>query len=169
MSISEKCARFDLDEFFLAASDEDFSAIMIITPRQNICFSTYVHPAGASEIMEEVYGEDFYFDSNDYWPDIVNDYGCVAIQLLKRGFVIVNLPKVINQFQYDELFKLHQEMIRINGEIRKLGEEPVELHSNVFSRGRSLSLGRALMVYKRSRVREFEPLDEKIIKKNVKK
>ena len=47
MSISEKCAKFNFDDFFLDESDEDFSAIMIVTPRQNVCFVTEYHEEGA--------------------------------------------------------------------------------------------------------------------------
>lgn len=33
MSIEQKCGSFDFDKFFFDESDNDFSAIMIITPR----------------------------------------------------------------------------------------------------------------------------------------
>lgn len=168
MSISEKCAKFNFDDFFLDESDEDFSAIMIVTPRQNVCFVTEYHEEGAEEIMNGIYDDGFDFSYEDYWPEIVNDYGCVAIQLLKRGFVIVNLPLIINQFQYDELFNFYQNMLKINGELRKLGESSVELHSNVFSNGQNLPFGRALMAYKKGRVREFEPIDEQLVNESVK-
>lgn len=167
MDIGKKCAKFDFGKFFFDESDDEFSAIMIITPRQNICFSAEYHAKGAAEIMSEVYGENFDFSSEDYWPEIVNEYGCVAVQILKRGFVIVNFPSVVNEFQFNELFDFYQKLMKVNNELRKKGEEPLEFHSNVFSGGNNLSFGRALMAYKK-RVTEFEPREEKMVEKNVK-
>ena len=107
------------------------------------------------------------FSSEDYWPEIVNGYGCVAVQILKRGFIIVNFPKVINNFQFTELFDFYQRLLKVNGRLWKSGEEEIDFHSNVFSNNGNLSFGRALMAYK-NKIIEFDSREEKIIEKNVK-
>ena len=45
--IIELSENFDLKKFFLAESDDEYCAIKIITPIQDICFSTEYHDKGA--------------------------------------------------------------------------------------------------------------------------
>ena len=154
---------FDLKKFFFDESDEDYSAIKIITPTQDICFVTEYHADGAELIMRKIYSDfDEDFSSDPYWPDVCNSYGCIAIQILKRGFIIVNIPDFINRYQFNELFAFYQDMVKINSVLRENGEE-IEIHTNVLKDEKFLNLGRALMLYKK-RIVEFKGKNEKNIK-----
>ena len=166
--IRKKILKFDFDDFFFNDSDENYCAIKIITPIQDICFYTEYHDAGAELIMRGLYDNfDENFSGNPYWPDLVNEMGCIAIQILKRNFIIVNIPKKINKFQFEKLFSFYQDMIRINGILRKAGEE-IDIQTNVVSGGSFLNLGKALMHYKNS-LYDFKNDDENIIEyeKNI--
>lgn len=146
--IQEKSSEFNLDDFFFNESDDDYCAIKIISPSQDICFSVEYHDEGAEAIMKALYSDfDLSFSGNAYWPDVVNNWGCVAIQIVKRNFIIVNMPSKLTQYQFDRLFSFYRDMIRINGVLRKSGEE-IDIQTNVSKNGRFLNLGKALMDYK---------------------
>lgn len=161
--IVEKSSKFNLKKFFFDESDDEYCAIKIITPIQDICFSTEYHDKGAEAIMRSLY-DDFNYDfSNDpYWPEVCNSYGCIAIQIIKRNFIIVNIPDYINKYQFNELFSFYQDMIRVNGVLRKTGEE-IDIQTNLTKDGEFLNLGKALM-YLKNRIVVFENSNEKNIK-----
>ena len=122
--IVKRSSRFNLKKFFFDESDDEYCAIKIITPIQDICFSTEYHDKGAELIMRNLYSDfDEDFSINPYWPEVCNSYGCIAIQIVKRNFIIVNIPDFINKYQFNELFSFYQDMIKINGVLRKKGEE----------------------------------------------
>lgn len=151
----KRCLKFDLKEFFFNESDDDYSAIKIITPIQDICFCTEYHDEGAEAIMRCLYsGFNEKFNINPYWPEVVNAWGCIAIQILKRNFIIVNIPSQINNYQFKRLFAFYQDMIKINSVLRKKGEE-IEIHTNINKNGEFLNLGKALMFLKNN-VCEFD-------------
>ena len=161
--IIKRSFKFDLDTFFFNESDDEYCAIKIITPIQDICFATEYHNEGAELIMRTIYSDfDEDFSSNSYWPEVCMSYGCIAIQIVKRNFIIVNIPKYINRYQFNELFAFYQDMIRINGLLRKNGEE-IDIQTNVVRDGKFLNLGRALMLYKK-RIVEVKGKNEKNIK-----
>lgn len=160
--IIKRSFKFDLDTFFFNDSDE-YCAIKIITPIQDICFATEYHNEGAELIMRTIYSDfDENFSLNSYWPEVCMSYGCIAIQIVKRNFIIVNIPKYINRYQFNELFSFYQDMIRINGVLRKNGEE-IDIQTNVVKDGKFLNLGRALMFLK-NKICEFKNDNEKNIK-----
>ena len=159
--IVKRSSRFNLKKFFFDESDDEYCAIKIITPIQDICFSTEYHDKGAELIMRNLYSDfDEDFSINPYWPEVCNSYGCIAIQIVKRNFIIVNIPDFINKYQFNELFSFYQDMIKINGVLRKKGEE-IDIQTNVVKDGCFLNLGKALMFLK-NRVCEFN--NEKNIK-----
>lgn len=159
--IVKRSSRFNLKKFFFDESDDEYCAIKIITPIQDICFSTEYHDKGAELIMRNLYSDfDEDFSINPYWPEVCNSYGCIAIQIVKRNFIIVNIPDFINKYQFNELFSFYQDMIKINGVLRKKGEE-IDIQTNIVKDGCFLNLGKALMFFK-NRVCEFN--NEKNIK-----
>ncbi|MBR3363157.1 MAG: hypothetical protein IKG40_04445 [Bacilli bacterium] len=158
--IIELSENFDLKKFFLAESDDEYCAIKIITPIQDICFSTEYHDKGAELAMRALYSDfDEDFSLNPYWPIVCNDYGCIAIQIVKRNFIIVNIPSHINSYQFAELFSFYQDMVKINGFLRKNGEE-IDIQTNVVKNGNFLNLGKALMFLK-NKIVEFNNSNEK--------
>ncbi len=161
--VIDRSSKFDLKKFFFDESDDEYCAIKMITPIQDICFTTDYHDKGAELIMRFLF-DDFNenFSLNPYWPEVCNSYGCVAIQIVKRNFIIVNIPNFINMYQFNELFSFYQDMIKVNGVLRKSGEE-IEIHTNVTKNGEFLNLGKALLLLK-NRIREFKNIDEKNIK-----
>ena len=78
------------------------------------------------------------FENNAYWPDIVGSYGNISIQMLKKGFEIINIPKEINSYQFNELFNFYKDMMVINREFRKNGIEEIELHTNIFHKNHQM-------------------------------
>ena len=106
------------------------------------------------------FDEDFSIDP--YWPEVCYDYGCVAIQIVKRNFIIVNIPDVINRYQFNELFSFYQDMIKINGVLRKSGEE-IDIQTNVVKDGEFLNLGKALMFLK-NKISEFKNDNKKTLR-----
>ncbi|MBR3229988.1 MAG: hypothetical protein IKF91_04090 [Bacilli bacterium] len=161
--IIKRSSEFDLKKFFFNESDDEYCAIKIITPIQDICFATEYHDKGAEIIMRTIYSDfDEDFSSNAYWPEVCNDYGCIAIQIVKRNFIIVNIPDFINKYQFNELFSFYQDMIKINSVLRKNGEE-IDIQTNVVKDGNFLNLGKALMVLK-NKIVDFKSSNEKNIK-----
>lgn len=158
--IIEKISKFNLKKFFFDESDDEYCAIKIITPIQDICFSTEYHDVGAEVIMKALY-DDFNddFSNNPYWPEVCNSYGCIAIQIIKRNFIIVNIPDYINKYQFNELFSFYRDMIMVNGILRKTGEE-IDIQTNLARDGEFLNLGKALM-YLKNRIVVFENNNEK--------
>ena len=161
--IKDRSSEFNFRNFFFNESDDEYCAIKIITPIQDICFSTEYHDKGAELIMRGLYidfDEDFSLDP--YWPEVCNDYRCVAIQIVKRNFIIVNIPEFINKYQFNELFSFYQDMIKINGVLRKRGEE-IDIQTNVVKDGEFLNLGKAL-IFLKNKIVDFKSVNEKNIK-----
>lgn len=159
----KRSSKFDLKKFFFDQSDDEYCAIKIITPIQDICFSTEYHDKGAELIMRTIYNdfnEDF--SLNPYWPDVCNSYGCIAVQIVKRNFIIVNIPDFINKYQFNELFSFYQDMVKINGILRRKGEE-IDIQTNITKNGEFLNLGKALM-YLKNKIVVLENSNEKNIK-----
>lgn len=161
--IVKKSSEFDFTHFFFDESDDDYCAIKIITPIQDICFTTEYHDRGAEIIMRGLFSDfDDDFSLNPYWPEVCNDYGCIAIQIVKRNFIIVNIPDYINKYQFNELFSFYQDMIKVNSVLRKSGEE-IDIQTNVVKDGEFLNLGKALMFLK-NKIVDFKNDNEKNIK-----
>ena len=161
--IIKRNSEFDFKNFFFDECDDEYCAIKIITPIQDICFTTEYHDKGAELIMRTIYSdfnEDF--SLNPYWPEVCNSYGCIAIQIVKRNFIIVNTPDFINRYQFNELLSFYQNMIKINGKLRKKGEE-IDIQTNIAKDGKFLNLGKALMFLK-NKIIEFKNNNEKNIK-----
>lgn len=161
--IIKRNMKFDLQNFFFSESDDEYCAIKIITPIQDFCFATEYHDKGAELVMRVLYSDfDEDFSQNPYWPDVCNSYGCIAIQIVKRNFIIVNIPSYINKYQFNELFSFYQDMIKINSLLRKSGEE-IDIQTNLVKDDKFLNLGKALMFLKK-RIVEFKNNNEKTLK-----
>lgn len=161
--VVEKNNNFDFEDFFFSSGDENFSAIRIITKNQTITCLTEAHEDYAEKIMRALYPEfNESFEDNAYWPDIVGSYGNISIQMLKKGFEIINIPKEINSYQFNELFNFYKDMMVINREFRKNGIEEIELYTNIFHKNHHLNLAKAL-IYLKDKVVDNDLNNEEVI------
>ena len=168
--VKEKNSEFDFDKFFFDSEEEYFEAIKIITPRQTITCFADLHELEAERIMNAIYDEyAFSFGKDDYWVEKVNSMGCIAIQMLRRNFEIINIPTDINEYQFNELFRFYQDMMNVNRALTKIGEEPIELHTNFCFNGEFLTLGKALLKLKHYIKNDLPMYDELIIDSDEKK
>ena len=146
--INNEIAKFNLNDFFFNENDDNYCAIKIISKDKDICFNVEYHNEGAELIMRNLF-DDFKedFSDNAYWPEIVNEWGCIAIQIVKRNFIIVNIPESINEYQFGKLLDFYQDMVKVNSVLRKTNEE-IDIQTNITKNKKFLNLGKALMVLK---------------------
>jgi len=123
--VAEQTQTFSLNDFYLCGSDGltiDNYALYMITPRQrlSVCCSES-HGRTAENILFAIYSDyNYVFKANDWdWRATALAYGDIIMQLMSKHYSVIWLPKVINEFQYEELVKFYNLTKQINMNLDK--------------------------------------------------